>query len=139
MSCINKRTCQLCRNLAISASITIVTVDGTDTLVIDIPAGVYANGSKVCLVTAQVIPTTATIATPVAISIGGDTTTVYPVIGCNGNQVTAPEIRSRRKYPLRVSTSATSGVFRSLGGLLGAQGSVLDSIPVAAPATETTG
>lgn len=117
MSCFNSN-CQLCRNLVISASATIVTVAGTDTLVIDIPAGVYANNSKVCLVIAQAIPTTATIGTPVAISIGGDTTTVYPIVGCNCNQITASAVRTRRRYPLRVSTTATSAVFKSLGNLL---------------------
>lgn len=102
MSCFNQN-CQLCRNLVISTGVSVVTVDGTDTLVIDIPAGVYGNGCKVCLVIAQSIPTTATIAMPVAISIGGDTTTVYPIVGCNCNQITACAVRTRRKYPLRVS------------------------------------
>ena len=129
MSCFNKN-CQLCRNLVISTGVSIVTVDGTDTLVIDIPAGVYGNGCKVCLVIAQAIPTTATIAMPVAISIGGDVTTVYPIVGCNCNQITACAIRTRRKYPLRISTTATSAVFRSLGNLSCAPNVVLDTIPV---------
>lgn len=128
MSCFNSN-CQLCRNLVISTSATIVTVAGTDTLVIDIPAGVYANNSKVCLVIAQAIPTTATIGTPVAISIGGDTTTVYPIVGCNCNQITASAVRTRRRYPLRVSTTATSAVFKSLGNLSCAPNVVLDAIP----------
>ena len=128
MSCFNKN-CQLCRNLVISTGVSIVTVDGTDTLVIDIPAGVYGNGCKVCLVIAQAIPTAATIAMPVAISIGGDVTTVYPIVGCNCNQITACAVRTRRKYPLRVSTTATFAVFRSLGNLSCAPNVVLDAIP----------
>lgn len=132
MSCFNSN-CQLCRNLVISTGVSIVTVDGTDTLVIDIPAGVYGNGCKVCLVIAQTIPTAATIATPVAISIGGDTTTVYPIVGYNCNQITACAIRTRRKYPLRISTTATSAVFKSLGNLSCAPNTVLDTIP--APTT----
>jgi hypothetical protein len=134
MSCFNTN-CQLCRNLVISTSVTVVTVDGTDTLVIDIPTGVYANGCKVCLVIAQAIPTTATIGMPVAISIGGDTTTVYPIVGCNCNQITACAVRTRRKYPLRVSTNATSAVFRSLGNLSCAPNNVLTTIPVASATT----
>lgn len=134
MSCFNTN-CQLCRNLVISTSVTVATVDGTDTLVIDIPTGVYANGCKVCLVIAQAIPTTATIGMPVAISIGGDTTTVYPIVGCNCNQITACAVRTRRKYPLRVVTNATSAVFRSLGNLSCAPNNVLTTIPVASTTT----
>lgn len=139
MNCFNTN-CQLCHNLVISTSVTVVTVDGTDTLVIDIPTGVYANGCKVCLVIAQAIPTTATISMPVAVSIGGDTTTVYPIVGCNCVQITACAIRTRRKYPLKVSTNATSAVFRSLGNLSCAPNTVLDTIPVtpaAAASVET--
>ncbi len=129
MSCFD-RNCKLCPNLVISTSVTLVTVDGVDTLVVDIPTGIYANNCKVCLVIAQAIPTTTTIATPVAISIGGDTTTVYPIVGCNCNQITACALRTRRKYPLRVSTTATSAVFKSLGNLSCAPNIVLDTIPV---------
>lgn len=134
MNCFNTN-CQLCRNLVISTAVTVVTVDGTDTLVIDIPAGVYTNGCKVCLVIAQAIPTTATIGMPVAISIGGDTATVYPIVGCNCIQITACAVRTRRKYPLRVSTNATSAVFRSLGNLSCAPNTVLTTIPVSTPAS----
>lgn len=128
------RNCQLCPNLVISTGVSIVTVDGTDTLVIDIPAATYLNGRNLCLVIAQAIPTTATIATPVAISIGGDTTTVYPLVACNCVQVTACALRTRRKYPVRVATTATSAVFVSRGGLSCSPNSVLDSIPVVADA-----
>lgn len=134
MSCFNTN-CQLCHNLVISTSVTVVAVDGTDTLVIDIPTGVYANGCKVCLVIAQAIPTTATIGMPVAISIGGVTTTVYPIVGCDCNQITACAVRTRRKYPLRVSTNATSAVFKSLGNLSCAPSNVLTTIPVASTTT----
>lgn len=130
MNCFNKN-CQLCNNLVISTGVSVVTVDDVDTLVIDIPTGVYANNCKVCLVIAQTIPTIATIAMPVAISIGGDTTTVYPIVGCNCNQITACAVRTRRKYPLRVSTTATSAVFKSLGNLSCAPNNVLQSIPAA--------
>lgn len=136
MSCFDNN-CQLCRNLVISSAVSVVTVDGTDTLVVDIPSGVYANGAKVCLVIAQAIPATATIGAPVAISIGGVTTTVYPIVGCNGNQIAAGALRTRRKYPLRVSTSATSAVFKSLGNLSCTPSVVLDSIPVAAATAPT--
>jgi hypothetical protein len=54
---------------------------------------------------------------PVAISIGGDTTTVYPIVNCDCLQVTACAIRTRTKYGLRISTSATSAVFRTINKL----------------------
>lgn len=133
-NCINNN-CRLCRNIVISNSVTIVTVDGTDTLVIDIPAGIYADCRRVCLIVAQAIPTTATIAMPVAISIGGDTTTVYPIVNCDCTQVTACAIRTRTKYGLRINTTATSAVFKSLRKLTCYPESTLSIIPVALATT----
>lgn len=124
-----RNNCSICKNLTISTAVTVVTVDGTDTLVIDIPAGFYPDCRKICLVIAQTIPTTATIAMPVAISIGGDTTTVYPIVACDCAQVTACAIRTRKKYPLRISTTPTSAVFKSLGGLSCAPNNNLAVIP----------
>jgi hypothetical protein len=132
-----RRDCSLCKNLVISTSVTVVTVDGVDTLVIDIPAGgCYCNGNKICLVVAQTIPATATINQPVAISIGGDTTTVYPIVRCDCAQATACQFRTRKKYPLRINTNATSAVFKSLGGLSCFPTYQLNAIPVP---TTTTG
>ena len=131
-NCIN-RDCRLCRNIVISTAVTVITVDGVDTLVIDIPAGFYPDCRKVCLVVAQTIPTTATITMPVAISIGGDTTTVYPIVGCDCAQITACAIRTRTKYGLKISTNATSAVFKSLSKLSCYPATNLAVIP--APAT----
>ena len=133
MAC--KPSCKLCDNLIISQSVTVVTVDGTDTLVIDLPARFYGDGCKYCIVIAQTIPTTATIAMPVAFSIGGDTTTVYPFTRCDCSQVTACAIRTRTRYSTRVSTNAVGGVFKSLGGLSCCPTNNLESLPV--PATTT--
>ena len=130
------KNCRLCRNIVISTAVTVVTVDGTDTLVINIPTGFYPDCRRVCLVVAQPIPTTATIAMPVAISIGGDTTTVYPIVNCDCSQVTACAIRTRTKYGLCISTSATSAVFKSLKPLTCYPTETLAVIP--APATATT-
>lgn len=133
-NCIN-RQCRLCQNLVISDALTVVTVDGVDTLVIDIPAGgCYCDNKRVCLVVAQTVPTTATISMPVAISIGGDTTTVYPVLNCDCTQVGACAIRTRTKYALRINTTATSAVFKSLKPLPCYPATTLAAIPFPAPA-----
>lgn len=129
-------SCKLCNKLIISTAVTVTTVAGVDTLLIDIPAGTYMDGCKYCVVIAQAIPTTATINMPVAISIAGDTTTVYPVVRCDCAQITACAIRTRTKYPMRVSTTATGGVFKVLSGLSCAPNNALASLPV--PATAAT-
>ena len=133
MSC--KNSCRLCNRLVISQSVTMVTVDGVDTVVIDLPARAYNNGEKYCIIIAQPIPTAATIVSPVAFSIGGDTTTVYPFVRCNCAQITACGIRTRTRYATVVSTTSTGGVFKSLGGISCYPTNNLESLP--APATPT--
>lgn len=127
------RTCnKLCPHCIISDSITVVTVDGTDTLVIDIPAGTYMNCATYCIITAQAIPATATVNMPVAISIGGDTTTVYPLV-CSrtGLQAVACQVNTRSRYKVCVRTNATTGVFSVLSGLGSCFSNTLASLPVA--------
>lgn len=133
MAC--KPSCKLCKNLVISQSITLITVDGTDTLVIDLPARAYNDGCKVCIIFAQTIPNVP-IQTPVAFSIGGDTTTVYPFVRCDCSQVTVCAIRTRTRYSTKVSTNAIGGVFKSLGGLSCCPTNNLESLPV--PTTTAT-
>lgn len=128
MAC--KPGCKLCKRLIISQSITVVTVDSVDTLVVDLPSQAYNNGEKYCIIFAQTIPTTATISMPVAFSIGGDTTTVYPFTRCDCSQVTACQIRTRTRYSTIVSTNTTGGVFKSLGGLSCCPVNNLTSLPV---------
>lgn len=108
MAC--KANCRLCRRLIISQSVTFA--DGT--LTVNIPAGAYEAGCKYCLVIAQSIPTAATIAAPVVITIGTGTQT-YPLTTANCAQVTACGIRTRNRYSTVVLTNATGGAFRMLG------------------------
>ena len=123
-----KNSCKICKNLIISDAVTLV--DGT--LVIDVPATTFRDGDRLCLIIAQTIPDTTTISTPVAISIGGDTTTTYPVVKCDCAQITACAIRTRTRYPLKVSTTATAAVFKVLAGLSCSPSNALASIPVPA-------
>lgn len=122
--------CRLCDNLIISVSVTVV---GTD-LVVDIPAGSYGNCDVFCIVIAQTIPDTATINMPVSISIGGDTTTLYPLVDRCGIQLVASELRTRTRYKTVVRTNATSGVFRLCNKLCNRTVNNLTALPVPATA-----
>ncbi len=124
-----KNICGLCPNLAISTAVTFA--DGA--LTINIPAGSYANGRKVCLVVAQAIPADATIDAPVNITIG-DGTAVYPLQRRDGLQLTAREIRTRTRYSACVSTNATTGAFRLMGKLCDSlRGEILPAIDGTTP------
>lgn len=127
MSC--KPVCQLCKNLVISDSVTFV----GGNVVVDIPAGSYQDGQKVCLVIAQSIPTTATITAPVVITIGGGAQQYSLTTSCC-QQVTACGIRTRTRYSTVVVTSATSGTFRMLGKPCCMPNSSLTAINGTAPA-----
>ena len=126
---------RLCPHFIIGDSISIVTVNGTDTLVIDIPAANYMNKERYCIITAQSIPAAATTTMPVAVSIGGDTTTVYPLV-CSRTctQAVACQVRTRTKYITVVETNTTSGVFKVYAGLGNYCADCLASLPVAATA-----
>ena len=123
-------SCNECPRKVYSASVTVVTVDTVDTLVIDVPSQYFRDCQRGCLVITQNLPAAATIAMPVAISIGGVTTTVYPVVSCDCSQVTACALRPRRRYPFKVSTNATGAVFKILRNLSCAPNNNLATIPV---------
>lgn len=108
MAC--KNVCKLCRNLVISESVTFTAPN----LIINIPAGSYADCEKVCIVVAQTIPAATTITAPVFITIG-DRTELYPLNKCDCSQVTACGIRTRTRYATRVVTTPTGGAFKLLG------------------------
>lgn len=126
MSCSN--VCHLCNRLIISNTVTFDA--GTNTLIVDIPAGTYYNCEKYCIVVAQAIPAETTLNAVVSISIGGDTTTLYPLVKCNCQQATACNIRTRTKYSTVVATNTVGGVFRLLGHVGCAGAEVLASLPV---------
>lgn len=123
-------SCNECPRKVYSVGITVETIDDVDTLVIDIPLQSFRNCQKGCLVLTQNLPAEATIVMPVAISIGGVITTVYPVVSCDCSQVTACALRPRRRYPFRVSTTPTGAVFKILKNLSCAPNNDLLTIPV---------
>lgn len=120
---------RLCPRLVLSQS---VTFDGTS-VVINIPAGSYDNGCQYCIVIAQPIPLTATIAAPVVITIGNGTVQ-YPLTNRCCAAVTACGIRTRAKYAVVVSTSATGGTFKMLGAPACSPSFALASIDGTVPA-----
>ena len=126
MSC--KTVCRLCDCLVLSQAVTFA--DGT--LTINLPAGSYANGEKYCIVIAQAIPEATTITAPVVITIGSGTEE-YPLTNRCCAQVTACALRTRTRYSIVVSTSATGGTFKMLGKGACAPVNNLTAIDGAAP------
>ena len=129
MAC--KSSCSLCKRLVISSA---VTFDGTS-LVINLPAGSYADGEKYCIVVAQAIPAATTITAPVVITIGAGTEE-YPLTNRCCAQALACAIRTRTRYSTCVSTDAAGGTFRVMGKLACAPSQALASIDGTAPAAE---
>lgn len=132
-----KNICKLCNNFITSNSVSIVTVDGTDTLVIDLPSNIpsgYTNGRKVCIAVTQNLPSTATILMPVAFSIGGNTTTVYPLLDGFCNQITACGVKTRTRYATRVNTR-NGGSFLLLGNVNCYPQPLIDTLPIVTTAT----
>lgn len=127
MSC--KPVCTLCERLVISQAVTFA----GGTLTINLPAGSYSNGCKYCIVIAQTIPAAATITAPVVITIGTGTEE-YPLTNKSCAQVTACALRTRTRYSVVVSTSATGGTFKMLGRGCCAPNNALASIDGTAPA-----
>lgn len=125
------KACALPRNLIISDDVTFA--DGT--LTVNIPAGDYDNGCCYGIVAAQAIPDATTINAPVVITIG-EGEVEYPLVKCCGAQVTAASLRTRTRYPVKVITSATGGVFRLQTGIACAPNNALASINGTAPAAE---
>lgn len=110
MAC--KAICKLCKRLVVSENIAVT--DGT--LEITLPTNTYRNGEKYCIVLAQTIPTTATLATQAALIInGGDTQ--FPLVTKCGRPVFAYQLRTRTRYSTVLDTTTTGAVFRLLGDL----------------------
>ena len=127
MAC--KNVCKLCDKLIISQATTFTAGTG---LIINIPAGSYADCEKYCIIVAQAIPDATTITAPVFITIGTGTE-LYPLNQCDGTQVTANQIRTRTKYSTRVATTATGGAFNLIGKLCGNLDNGLMAIDGTAP------
>lgn len=125
---------KLCPNTVVSSSVTVVAVGGVNTLVVDVPANVFRNNECFKLIVAQEIPDAATVSMPVALSIGGVTDPVYPLVRCGCRPVTACAIRTRGIYEAQVSTTPTGANIWVKSGLACAPVNNLQTIP--APAAD---
>lgn len=104
---------RLCPHFVVSSTITFA--DGT--LTINIPDDItYTNCETYCLVLGQTIPVEATIAAPVVVTVG-EGTTEFPLLTCSGAQVVVPQLSTRTKYKVQVSTTASGGSLRVLCNL----------------------
>ena len=128
MSC--KPICQLCDKIRISQAVTFT----GGNLIINLPAGSYGRDRKYCIIIAQTVPETTTINAPVFITIGTGTQQ-YPLTKCDCSQVTACSLRTRTRYSVCVSTTATGGTFKLIGKPCCAPNNQLQSINGTAPAT----
>ena len=126
MECI--RNCKLCKNLILSTAINYDAA--TDTVIVGLPANTFENCQKYCIVLAQAIPETATINSQVVFSVGTNTTQ-YPFLDKDCVPVYVTQIRTRRIYPVRVSTTINEGVFKYIGNcpLPSTNRGISDSLP----------
>lgn len=121
-----KTSCSLCKNLVISTAVAFNATNNA--LYITIPTRAYDNNEKVCIVIAQAIPAETTISSLVNIIVG---TSIFPLLRCSGNQVTANEIRARTRYSTHIVTNTTSGAFKLDGKVNACCPSDLDTLPIA--------
>lgn len=136
MECV--KNCRLCNKFILSQSI--VYNSTVNQLIIDLPAGSYGDCQKYCIVLAQSIPSETTINAQVVFTIGGDATTGYPFLNRNCTPIYASQVRTRRIYPTRVSTSVGSGVFKYIGNCCLSSNTTTTNtaLPVATTTTATT-
>lgn len=127
-----KPVCRLCDHLVISQAVTFT----AGTLQINLPAGAYNNNEKYCIIIAQTIPDTTTIAAPAVITIGTGTET-YPIVTRCCRPVTACGLRTRTRYSMTVETSATGANFKLLGNTCPCPTNVLRAVDGTAPTTTT--
>lgn len=106
------KNCKLCNKFILSQAVNFDAANNL--LIVDLPAGVYGNNCRYCIVLAQTIPTTTTINAQVVFTINGGTTQ-YPFTNCDCTPVYASQVRTRRIYATRVNTAVDTGVFKYIG------------------------
>ena len=97
--------CQECPRKIYVSDVTFA--DGTLTLNFPDTAA-YLNGCKYCFVITTALPDEATVNAPVVVTVGAGTTE-FPLLTRCGTQVIVQQLRSRRRYPFKVNTTAIGG------------------------------
>lgn len=92
-----------------------IELNGTTSLRISIPANTYTNGETFGLYLAQQIPSTGT-PIPVEIFINGN---AYPLLKPCGNYVMSDQLRTQRRYVVRVGTNPNHFTVRCSNSLCG--------------------
>lgn len=110
--------------------------DGT--LTINIPQWTYTSGCPYFLRLIGDIPEATTIGADVVITIGAGTVE-YPLLDCQGVQVTAERLRSGYSYPVAVVGSGANGAFKILAPLLFRKYNAAISLDGTVPAAEGGG
>lgn len=120
-------------------SVTPVAVTFADgTLTINLPQRSYNSGCPYFLRLIDEIPETTTIGSPVVTTIGTGTVE-YPLLDCQGVQVTAERLRAGYSYPVAVVGTATNGAFRIVAPLIFSKFRAAISLDGTDPATEGGG
>ena len=87
-----------------------------DTLTINLPQRSYNSGCPYFLRLIEDIPAETTIGALVVITIGTGTV-AYPLLDCQGVQVTAERLRSGYSYPVVVVGTNANGAFKVIAPL----------------------
>lgn len=82
-----------------------------DTLTINLPQRTFNSGCPYFMRLDEEIPAETTIGALVVITIGTGTVE-YPLLDCNGAQVTAERLRTGYSYPIELIESAPNGAFK---------------------------
>lgn len=107
--------------------------DGT--LTINLPQWTYTSGCPYFLRLIGVIPEETTIGAEVVITIGTGTVE-YPLLDCNGVQVTAERLRTGYSYPVAVVGSGANGAFKILAPMVFRKFNAAVSLDGTDPTTE---
>lgn len=126
MECI--KNCKLCKRFVLSTAINYDAT--TNTVIVGLPADTFENCQKYCIVLAQTLPVAATINSQVVFTVGTNPTR-YPFVNKDCVPVYVSQVRTRRIYPIKVTTTINEGVFRYVGNcpLPCANRSISDSLP----------
>lgn len=105
------------------------------TLTINLPQRSYNSGCPYFIRLVEALPAEATIGAPVVVTVGTGTVE-YPLLDCQGVQVTAERLRTGYSYPVAVVGNNASGAFRVIAPLVYRRYNTALSLDGTAPTAE---